>query len=60
MKGAESGSQPRSLREAVHAIDNDRDFSNYVVSFGNKVPAHTSEIRYEKNPVSVSIFKRTP
>ncbi|KAH9216172.1 hypothetical protein DL95DRAFT_363611 [Leptodontidium sp. 2 PMI_412] len=51
LKGNESGSQPRSLREAVYAIDNDKDLSNYISSFASKVPARTSEIRYEKNPV---------
>ncbi|CZS98218.1 related to GTPase-activating protein beta-chimerin [Rhynchosporium agropyri] len=51
MRGNESGSQPRSLREAVAAIDNEKDLSNYISSFANKVPARTAEIRYEKNPV---------
>jgi len=53
MKGAEQGSQPRSLREAVYAIDNDKDFSNYISSFANKLPPRASEIKYEKNPVLV-------
>ncbi|PVH69771.1 RhoGAP-domain-containing protein [Cadophora sp. DSE1049] len=51
LKGNESGNQPRSLREAVYAIDNEKDLSNYISSFANKVPARTSEIKYEKNPV---------
>ncbi|KAG4443317.1 hypothetical protein IFR05_001186 [Cadophora sp. M221] len=51
LKGNESVSQPRSLREAVYAIDNEKDLSNYISSFASKVPARTSEIRYEKNPV---------
>ncbi|XMA14786.1 hypothetical protein WAI453_007577 [Rhynchosporium graminicola] len=51
LRGNESGSQPRSLREAVAAIDNEKDLSNYISSFANKVPARTAEIRYEKNPV---------
>jgi hypothetical protein len=52
MKGSEPGTQPRSLREAVYAIDNDKDFNNYVSSFGNKLPPRAAEIRYEKNAVS--------
>ncbi|KAH7333480.1 hypothetical protein BKA65DRAFT_403833 [Rhexocercosporidium sp. MPI-PUGE-AT-0058] len=51
LKGNESGNQPRSLREAVYAIDNEKDLSSYISSFANKVPARNSEIRYEKNPV---------
>jgi len=51
LKVNESGNQPRSLREAVYAIDNEKDLSNYISSFANKVPARTSEIKYEKNPV---------
>ncbi|CAL3968072.1 unnamed protein product [Diplocarpon coronariae] len=51
LKGIESGNQPRSLREAVYAIDNEKDYSNYVSSFASKVPVRTSEIKYEKNPV---------
>lgn len=51
LKGSESGNQPRSLREAVFAIDNEKDLSNYISSFANKVPARKSEIKYEKNSV---------
>jgi hypothetical protein len=43
---------PRSLREAVYAIDNDKDFSNYISSFGSKVPPRSSDIKYERNAVS--------
>jgi hypothetical protein len=43
---------PRSLREAVYAIDNDKDFSNYMSSFGSKVPPRSSDIRYERSAVS--------
>merc|ERR1711881_754135 len=39
------------MGEAVYAIDNEKDLSNYISSFANKVPARTSEIKYEKNPV---------
>lgn len=52
IKGNEGTNQPRSLREAVYAIDNEKDFSNYISSYGSKVPPRTSEIKYERNPVS--------
>lgn len=52
MKGTELGGKTRSLREAVHAINNDQDLSNYLTSFASKVPSRVSEIRYERNPVS--------
>lgn len=51
IKGNEGMNQPRSLREVVHAIDNEKDFSNYISSYGSKVPPRSSEIRYERNPV---------
>ncbi|KAK0112220.1 hypothetical protein ONS96_001469 [Cadophora gregata f. sp. sojae] len=50
-KSNETANQSRSLREAVYAINNERDLSNFISSFANKVPARTSEIKYEKNPV---------
>ncbi|KAH8782342.1 hypothetical protein F5882DRAFT_428823 [Hyaloscypha sp. PMI_1271] len=53
LKGSEQGSQPRSLREVVYAIDNEKDLSNYVSSFANKVPARTPEIKYERNAVLI-------
>ncbi|PMD25613.1 RhoGAP-domain-containing protein [Hyaloscypha hepaticicola] len=53
LKVSEQGSQPRSLREVVYAIDNEKDLSNYVSSFANKVPPRTSEIKYERNAVLI-------
>lgn len=52
IKGNEGTNQPRSLREAVYAIDNDKDFSNYISSYGSKVPPRSSDIKYERNAVS--------
>ncbi|KAH6677663.1 hypothetical protein B0J14DRAFT_475762 [Halenospora varia] len=51
LKGSEQGSQPRSLREVVHAINNERDLSNYLSSFASKISPRSNEITYEKNPV---------
>lgn len=52
IKGIEGGSQPRSLREVVYAIDNEKDFSNYISSYGSKVPPRAPDIKYERNAVS--------
>lgn len=54
MKANEQGSHPRSLREAVYAIDNEKDLSNYLSSFGSKVPPRAVDIRYERNAVCIS------
>lgn len=57
MPGSDQGKQARSLRHAVHAIDNEKDLSNYLSSFASKVPPRTAEIKYERNPVSWSSAK---
>lgn len=49
-QGAEHASQPRSLRQAVAAIDNARDFDEFVASQYSKVQP-TTEVKYERNPV---------
>lgn len=41
-----------SLRESILAIDNERDLSDFVVSYYGKLPARASEPKYERNPVS--------
>jgi hypothetical protein len=46
-------SKARSLREVVHAIDNEKDLSNYLGSFANKVGRQNAEIKYERHPVSL-------
>ncbi|APA07269.1 hypothetical protein sscle_02g020390 [Sclerotinia sclerotiorum 1980 UF-70] len=51
IKAKEQGTSNRSLREAVHAIDNVKDLSNYISSFAGKVPSRVTEIRYERNTV---------
>ncbi|KAI0172519.1 RhoGAP-domain-containing protein [Hypoxylon sp. FL1284] len=45
------GQHSRSLKEVVQAIDNKKDLENYVLSFHGKVPARSSEPKYERNPV---------
>lgn len=45
------GQHSRSLKEIVQAIDNKKDLENYVFSFHTKVPAKSSEPKYERNPV---------
>lgn len=52
IKGQEGMNNPRSLRDAVYAIDNEKDFSNYISSFGSKVPPRSADIKYERNAVS--------
>jgi hypothetical protein len=52
LKGQETANKHRSLREVVYSIDNDKDFSNYIASFGSKVPPRAADIRYERNAVS--------
>ena len=57
IKGNEGVNQPRSLREAVYAIDNEKDFSNYISSYGSKVPPKSLDIKYERNAVSLIEFE---
>ncbi|UNI24334.1 Rho GTPase-activating protein [Purpureocillium takamizusanense] len=48
--GLENTNQPRSLRQAVAAIDNVKDFNDFVAAQHSKVPANT-EVKYERNPL---------
>jgi hypothetical protein len=52
LKDSEPGDHPRSLRETVFAINNEKDLSNYISSFASKVPPRAPEIKYERHPVS--------
>ncbi|KAI1104006.1 RhoGAP-domain-containing protein [Jackrogersella minutella] len=45
------GQHSRSLKEVVQAIDNKKDLENYITSYHSKVPARSSEAKYERNPV---------
>ena len=44
-------SSRRSLRDIIAEVDNEKDFSNHVLSFKGNVPAG-KEIKYEKHPVN--------
>ncbi|KAJ6444091.1 RhoGAP domain containing protein [Purpureocillium lavendulum] len=48
--GAENANQPRSLRQAVAAIDNAKDFNDFVAAQHSKVAPKT-EVKYERNPL---------
>jgi hypothetical protein len=52
--------QPRSLREAVYAINNEQDFKNYILSHEAKVPPRLAEIKYERHPVRILSPTFTP
>jgi Rho GTPase-activating protein RGD1 len=58
MKNGEQSSNTRSLREAVYAINNEQDLSNYLSSFASKVPPKTSDIKYERNTVRFSVASK--
>ncbi|KAK2608664.1 Rho GTPase-activating protein [Conoideocrella luteorostrata] len=49
-QGAEGAGQPRSLRQAVAAIDNEKDTNDYVSSHHSKIQPYT-EVKYERNPI---------
>ncbi|RKF74614.1 RHO GTPase-activating protein RGD1 [Golovinomyces cichoracearum] len=51
VKEFEMGNHTRSLRDAVHSINNDRDLSDYLISFANKVPPQASETTYQRNSI---------
>ncbi|KAK2010109.1 RhoGAP domain-containing protein [Colletotrichum eremochloae] len=50
IKGHGSGG-PRSLREAVMAINNEKDLHDYLISHHSKVANNNGEVKYEKNPI---------
>ncbi|KAK4232383.1 hypothetical protein QBC38DRAFT_463997 [Podospora fimiseda] len=41
----------RSLRECILAIENEKDFSDYVASQHSRMPPKTSPPKYERNPL---------
>ncbi|KAL3420186.1 Rho-GTPase-activating protein 7 [Phlyctema vagabunda] len=51
IKAVDQGSQRRSLREVVYAIDNEKDLSSYITSFAGKVPPRAPDIKYERHAV---------
>ncbi|KAM0611502.1 hypothetical protein ACHAP1_001254 [Verticillium nonalfalfae] len=52
IKTGQESSGARSLREAVMAIDNDRDVNDYVAGQQNRLPPSSGEIKYERHPGS--------
>lgn len=50
LKDAAAG--PKSLREVIHQIDNQKDFNDYVLSHsGNPGAVTAPEVKYEPHPV---------
>ncbi|OAQ68596.1 Rho GTPase activator (Rgd1) [Pochonia chlamydosporia 170] len=49
-QGAEGAGQPRSLRQAVAAIDNEKDLNDFVASQHARIQPYT-EVKYERNPI---------
>lgn len=49
------GSESRSLRECILAIDNDKDLNEYVSSQHPRLPPRTGLPKYERNPVGFSL-----
>ncbi len=54
-QAGESTPQPRSLRQAVSSINNERDLSEFISSHRSKVQLNLGEVKYEKNPVSLHV-----
>ncbi|KAG6017578.1 hypothetical protein E4U43_000849 [Claviceps pusilla] len=46
----EGAGKPRSLRQAVAAIDNEKDMNDFVAGQHSKIQPY-SEVRYERNPI---------
>ena len=58
LKGQENhGNQPRSLRDIVYQIDNERDLRNYVASFAPKIGSKPADIEYHRHPVPMSLLQ---
>ncbi|PHH66363.1 hypothetical protein CDD81_7418 [Ophiocordyceps australis] len=49
---AANPAQPRSLRDAVAAIDNTRDLDHYLAAYHSKIQPY-ADVRYERNPLLV-------
>lgn len=54
-QGDAQPSAPKSIRDVVTLIDNDKDLHDYISSFSAKVPPKPSEFRYERHPVGASL-----
>ncbi|KHN98754.1 RhoGAP domain containing protein [Metarhizium album ARSEF 1941] len=49
-QGPEGAGQPRSLRQAVASIDNEKDFNDFVAGQHTRIQPYT-EVKYERNPL---------
>ncbi|KAG6038782.1 hypothetical protein E4U41_003714 [Claviceps citrina] len=49
-QGGQGAGQPRSLRQAVAAIDNEKDMNDFVAGQHSKIQPY-SEVKYERNPM---------
>ncbi|TWU76993.1 hypothetical protein ED733_007476 [Metarhizium rileyi] len=49
-QGPEGAGQPRSLRQAVAAIDNEKDLNDFVASQHTRIQPY-AEVKYERNPI---------
>ncbi|KAI9754438.1 MAG: SET domain-containing protein 4 [Chaenotheca gracillima] len=45
-----SAQEPRSLREVIHSIDNERDLRSHIVGLSGKLPPKQSDIQYRQHP----------
>ncbi|EFY93152.1 beta-chimaerin [Metarhizium acridum CQMa 102] len=52
-QGAQGAGQPRSLRQAVAAIDNEKDFNDFVAGQHTRIQPYT-EVKYERNPLLIN------
>ena len=45
--------QPRSLRDAVLSISNEKDLNDFLLTQYSRMPPNKGEPRYERHPVSL-------
>ena len=55
LKGSSTSPSP-SIGQLIFAIDNDKDFDDYVLKHASKVPTTHSDVKYEKHPVRSSAY----
>jgi len=51
-QGQEGAGQPRSLRESILSINNEKDMNDFVLAQYSRMPPNKGEPKYERNPVS--------
>ncbi|KAK3078255.1 hypothetical protein LTS18_008052, partial [Coniosporium uncinatum] len=55
-----SGANSLSMRDMVYQINNEKDFSDYVLGKTAEVPPKKGEIKYEKHPVLAPVVSHVP